>query len=141
MHKPAYLQEGFCRGLDDLGDTYIEVDMGQQRMYYYQEGECLISVDVVTGNARRGWDTPEGINYVYNKQKNRILRGEDYATPVKFWMPVVGNVGIHDADWRKEFGGEIYKTNGSHGCINTPPKVMTQLYELVEMGTPVVMFY
>lgn len=141
VHKPAYLQEGFCRGLDDLGDTYIEVDMGQQRMYYYQEGECLISVDVVTGNARRGWDTPEGINYVYNKQKNRILRGEDYATPVKFWMPVVGNVGIHDADWRKEFGGEIYKTNGSHGCINTPPKVMTQLYELVEMGTPVVMFY
>lgn len=141
IHRPAYLQEGFCRGLDDIGDTYIEVDMGQQRMYYYQDGECLISVDVVTGNARRGWDTPEGIEYVYSKQKNRILRGEGYATPVKYWMPVVGNVGIHDADWRREFGGEIYLTNGSHGCINTPPEVMAQLYELVELGTPVVMFY
>ncbi len=141
IHRPAYLQEGFCRGLDDIGDTYIEVDMGQQHMYYYQDGECLISVDVVTGNARRRWNTPEGINYVYNKQKNRILRGEGYATPVKYWMPVVGNVGIHDADWRRDFGGEIYLTDGSHGCINTPPDTMAQLYELVELGTPVVMFY
>lgn len=141
IHRPSYLQEGFCRGLDDIGDTYIEVDMGQQHMYYYEDGECLISVDVVTGNARRRWDTPEGINYVYNKQKNRILRGEGYATPVKYWMPVVGNVGIHDADWRREFGGEIYRTNGSHGCINTPPEVMSELYELVEIGTPVVTFY
>lgn len=141
IHRPAYLQEGFCRGLDDIGDTYIEVDMGQQHMYYYQDGECLISVDVVTGNARRRWNTPEGINYVYNKQRNRILRGEGYATPVKYWMPVVGNVGIHDADWRRNFGGEIYLTDGSHGCINTPPDTMAQLYELVELGTPVVMFY
>ncbi|MBO5283234.1 MAG: L,D-transpeptidase family protein [Lachnospiraceae bacterium] len=141
VHTPAYLQEGFCRGLDDIGDTYIEVDMGQQHMYYYQDGECLISVDVVTGNARRRWDTPEGINYVYNKQKNRILRGEGYATPVDYWMPVVGNVGIHDADWRREFGGEIYQRNGSHDCINTPPEVMAQLYELVEIGTPVITFY
>lgn len=140
-HRPFYLQEGYCRGLDDIGGTYIEVDMGQQHMYYYQDGECLISVDVVTGNARRRWNTPEGINYVYAKQRNRTLRGEGYATPVKYWMPVVGNVGIHDADWRREFGGEIYKTDGSHGCINTPPDVMGELYELVEVGTPVVMFY
>ncbi|MCM1120716.1 MAG: L,D-transpeptidase family protein [bacterium] len=140
-HRPSYLQESYCRGLDDVGDTYIEVDMGQQRMYYYQDGECLISVDVVTGNARRRWNTPEGINYVYAKQRNRTLRGEGYATPVKYWMPVVGNVGIHDADWRRDFGGEIYKTDGSHGCVNTPPDVMGELYELVEVGTPVVMFY
>lgn len=81
IHRPAYLQEGFCRGLDDIGGTYIEVDMGQQHMYYYQDGECLISVDVVTGNARRRWHTPEGINYVYNKQKNRILRGRATLLP------------------------------------------------------------
>ncbi|MDE6673454.1 MAG: L,D-transpeptidase [Acetatifactor sp.] len=141
IHRPAYLQTGYCRGLDDIGNTYIEVDMGQQHMYYYQDGECLISVDVVTGNARRRWNTPEGINYVYSKQRNRTLRGEGYATPVKYWMPVVGNVGIHDADWRSEFGGEIYLTGGSHGCVNTPVDVMGELYELVEVGTPVVMFY
>lgn len=141
IHRPSYLQEGYCRGLDDIGNTYIEVDMGKQHMYYYQNGECLISVDVVTGNAGRNWYTPEGINYVYGKQRDRVLRGQGYATPVKYWMPVVGNVGIHDSDWRKEFGGDIYLTNGSHGCINTPTDVVAELYELVEIGTPVVMFY
>ncbi|MCM1192391.1 MAG: L,D-transpeptidase/peptidoglycan binding protein [Butyrivibrio sp.] len=141
MHIPAYVQEGYARGLDDIGDTYIEVDMTEQHMYYYVDGELRLDTDVVTGNTSRRRGTPEGINFVYNKQKNRILRGADYATPVKYWMPVKGAVGIHDADWRREFGGEIYKKNGSHGCINTPPEVMAELYDMVEIGTPVIMFY
>lgn len=140
-HIPAYVQEGFVRGLDDIGDTYIEVDMTQQHMYYYVDGELRLDTDIVTGNTSRRRGTPEGINFVYNKQRNRVLRGADYATPVKYWMPVKGAVGIHDADWRRDFGGEIYKKNGSHGCVNTPPEVMAELYEMVEVGTPVVMFY
>ena len=52
-----------------------------------------------------------------------------------------GNIGIHDASWRSKYGGTIYQTNGSHGCINTPRDAMVQLYESVEVGTPVVMFY
>lgn len=140
-HIPVYLQEGFVRGLDDIGGTYIEVDMTEQHMYYYVDGELVLDTDVVTGNTGRRMGTPEGVEYVYNKQRNRILRGEDYATPVKYWVPVKGNVGIHDANWRSRFGGEIYKTDGSHGCINTPTKIMAQLYELVEIGTPVIMFY
>lgn len=140
-HVPAYLQEGFVRGLDDIGGTYIEIDMTEQHMYYYVDGELVLDTDVVTGNTGRRMGTPEGVEYVYNKQRNRILRGEDYATPVKYWMPVKGNVGIHDANWRSRFGGEIYKRDGSHGCINTPTKIMAQLYELVEIGTPVILFY
>ncbi len=140
-HIPAYEQEGFARGLDDIGDTYIEVDMTQQHMYYYEDGALKLDTDVVTGKTSRRMGTPEGINFVYNKQKDRILRGADYATPVKYWMPIKGGVGIHDADWRKKFGGEIYKNGGSHGCINTPPDVMKELYEMVEIGTPVITFY
>lgn len=140
-HIPAYRQEGFVRGLNDIGGTYIEVDMTEQHMYYYMDGELVLDTDVVTGYTGRGRGTPEGVEYVYNKQRNRVLRGEDYASPVKYWMPVRGNVGIHDADWRSKFGGQIYKTNGSHGCINTPPKIMAQLYEMVEIGTPVILFY
>ncbi len=141
LHVPEYEKQGMVRGKDDIGDTYIEIDMTQQKMYYYEDGELVIETDVVTGNISRRMGTPEGVNYVYNKQKNRILRGEGYASPVKFWMPVKGSIGIHDASWRSEFGGEIYKTNGSHGCINTPLDVMEELYDLVETGTPVIMFY
>lgn len=141
IHIPSYEREGVVHGKDDIGDTYIEIDLTEQRMYYYQEGELLIETDVVTGDTSRRMSTPEGVNFVYNKQLNRILKGPGYATPVKYWIPIRGGVGIHDATWRKEFGGTIYEKNGSHGCINTPYDMVSQLYELVEIGTPVITFY
>ncbi len=140
-HTPKYKREGFTRGINDIGGTYIEIDMTEQKMYYYQDYELQIETEIVTGNTRRKMGTPEGVNYVYNKQRNRTLKGPGYSSFVKYWMPINGGIGIHDANWRKEFGGEIYKTNGSHGCINTPSDVMSQLYDMVEIGTPVISFY
>ena len=138
---PQYVSEAWEKGENDIGDTYIEVDMGNQHMYYYVDGEMVLDTPVVTGNTSRKWGTPAKVCFVYFKQKNRVLRGADYATPVKYWMAVDGHIGIHDATWRKEFGGTIYETNGSHGCINTPLETMTELYDMVELGTPVIMFY
>ena len=141
VHTPAYTQMGMQQGKDDIGNTYIEVDMTEQMMYFYQKGELVVETPIVTGNTSRRMGTPEGVNYVYMKQTDRILRGEGYASHVNFWMPVKGNIGIHDASWRSNYGGNIYKTNGSHGCINTPYEAMAKIYELAEVGTPVVMFY
>lgn len=141
VHVPFYTQMALRQGKDDIGDTYIEVDMTNQMMYYYEKGELKLETPVVTGNTSLRRGTPEGTNYVYNKQRNRVLRGEDYASPVKYWIPVKGAIGIHDASWRSKYGGEIYKTNGSHGCINTPLDKVSELYEMVEIGTPCVMFY
>lgn len=138
---PEYIQKALYQGKDDIGDTYIEIDMTSQTMYYYVKGRCVIETPVVTGNTSLRRGTPEGVNYVYAKQRNRILRGEDYASPVDYWLPVKGAVGIHDASWRSKYGGEIYKNDGSHGCINTPYDAVEQLYEMVEIGTPCVMFY
>ena len=140
-HIPSYEREAFCYGKNDIGDTYIEVDMTEQKMYYYEKGGLKLETEIVTGKMRRRMGTPEGVNFVYNKQKNRVLRGPGYASPVKFWMPVKGGIGIHDAGWRKEFGGDIYQTAGSHGCINTPKDKMEELFDCVQIGTPVVMFY
>lgn len=141
VHEPAYIQMALRQGKDDIGDTYIEVDITNQMMYYYEEGELKLETPVVTGNTSLRRGTPVGTNYVYDKQKNRILRGEGYESPVKYWIPVKGAIGIHDASWRSTYGGEIYKTNGSHGCINTPLEKVAELYDMVEIGTPCVMFY
>ncbi|MCM1039761.1 MAG: L,D-transpeptidase/peptidoglycan binding protein [Ruminococcus sp.] len=141
IHTPLYVQTALKQGKDDIGDTYVEIDMGEQMMYYYQSGILQIETPVVTGNTSRRMGTPSGVNYVYLKQTNRILRGEGYASHVNFWMPVKGNIGIHDASWRSSYGGQIYQTNGSHGCINTPYEAMVKMYEMVEVGTPVVMYY
>ena len=47
---------------------------------------------------------------------------------------------MHDASWRKEFGGEIYRTNGSHGCINLPEEIAETIYGYVEQGFPVICY-
>ena len=140
-HIPSYKKQAYVRGKKDLLTTYVEVDMGEQKLYYYEDGVLKLETDVVTGNMSRKWDTPAGVNYVYGKQKNRTLRGPGYATPVNYWMPVNGNIGLHDATWRREFGGEIYLKSGSHGCINIPKDKAGELYDMVVIGTPVVMFY
>lgn len=139
-HEPAYKKKSNDMG-EDIGDTYIEVDLTDQKMYYYENGELKLETDVVTGNMKKGHDTPAGVNYVYAKQRNRTLRGADYESFVRYWMPVAGNIGIHDASWRSKFGGDIYLTRGSHGCINTPHAKMKELFDMVEIGVPVVMFY
>ena len=73
-------------------------------------------------------------------QRDAVLRGADYATPVSYWMPFNGGEGIHDANWRSSFGGQIYKTNGSHGCLNMPPSVAAQIYSVVSTGYPVLVY-
>ena len=141
IRVPEYIHKAWAQGVDDIGNTYVEVDMTQQKMYFYQDGVCVIDTPVVTGNMMRNRGTPEGVYYIYLKQKNRVLKGPGYAAHVDFWMPVKNGIGIHDAVWRDEFGGDIYKTEGSHGCINTPHEVMEKLYEITEIGMPVILFY
>ena len=115
--------------------------MGNQKLYAYLKGELLVETDIVTGNVKRKMSTPEGVVHIYNKQRNRTLRGPGYASFVKYWMPVRGGIGLHDAGWRKEFGGEIYKTEGSHGCINMPTKTAAALYDRIEKGCLVACYY
>ena len=125
----------------ELGDEYILVDMGNQHLSYYKDGKLSIDYDIVTGNTSRGRGTPVGLFHVYNKRYHTVLRGVDYASYVNYWLGVNKGIGIHDATWRSKFGDEIYKTNGSHGCINSPLEKMEILYNEVEVGVPVLMFY
>lgn len=140
-HVPEYDKKAWAQGKNDIGDTYVEVDMTEQKLYYYEEGELLIECDIVTGDMAKGRKTPVGVNFVYYKARNCVLRGRDYVSPVKYWMPVNGNIGLHDADWRDEFGGTIYLKDGSHGCVNMPDDAIEELYGRVDIGMPVVMFY
>ena len=123
------------------GGTYIEVDILNQLLYYYEDNVRRFTTSVVTGNHRLHHDTPTGVYRILGKQRNIVLKGKDYASPVSYWMNFIGNsIGFHDADWRSKFGGSIYLTNGSHGCVNIPPSAMPELYGMVKVGTPVVLY-
>lgn len=118
----------------------MEIDLGGQHLYLYIDGKKILESDLVSGNVARGYATPAGVYGLTYKERNATLTGETYATPVKYWMPFNGNIGMHDASWRKEFGGEIYRTNGSHGCINLPEEIAETIYGYVEQGFPVVCY-
>lgn len=139
--EPAYTFTAAQEGQTDIGSSYVEIDLGNQHLYLYVEGENVLESDLVSGNASRGWNTPAGVFGLTYKTKNAVLRGEDYATPVSFWMPFNGNIGMHDATWRGSFGGQIYKTNGSHGCINLPYENAKIIYDYMYTGFPVVCYY
>ncbi len=120
------------------GQTFIDINITEQKLTYYVNGQAQLVSDIVTGNERAHHDTPQGTYHIYGKQRNRTLRGDDYEAFVKYWMPFVGHYGIHDASWRGSFGGSIYKTNGSHGCVNMPSSTAEALYNSVEIGTTVL---
>ena len=96
---------------------------------------------MVTGCVANGTASPEGIFCLVGKSEDEVLRGEGYATPVEYWMPFYGGVGIHDADsWRSSYGGDIYQYSGSHGCINTPTANAAIIYQNIEPGTPIICY-
>lgn len=123
-----------------VGSSYVEVDTKEQHVYLYIDGECVLDSPCVTGNVSWDMETPKGVFYIEYKQRNRTLRGPGYATPVSYWMHFYNHCGFHDASWRKNFGGEIYLKDGSHGCVNMPPEMARELYEQVYAGMPVVIY-
>ncbi len=139
--EPAYNQTALSYDNDDIGSTYVEIDMTKQHLWFYKNGSLIVQGDVVTGNESSDHLTPEGIYRLKYKETNAILRGKGYSSPVDFWMPFNGGIGIHDASWRSEFGGDIYKTNGSHGCINSPYYLAKSIFDNIEEGNPVVCYY
>lgn len=121
---------------DHKDNCKIVINIEEQKLRYYVKGKVVFETDIVSGQNGR---TPKGTYSILNKARNVTLVGEDYETVVRYWMPFIGrNYGIHDASWRSRFGGTIYKYNGSHGCVNVSSKAAAELYNMVEIGTPVI---
>ena len=149
--EPAYYAGGTAAAHSgqDWGNTYAEVDMSAQHMWYVQNGQVVLETDVVTGEPIPSRITPEGVYSLMWKQPNSVLVGDinpdtgepAYRTKVKYWMQVTSSgVGFHDAIWQTAFGGTLYQIpgTGSHGCINMPLDQAGALFNMIEPGTPVI---
>lgn len=145
--EPVYSSRAAQTAMPQWGKTFVEIDISSQHVYFYQDGNCVWDSKCVTGTATDpDRATPTGVFALKYKQRDRVLRGRinpqtgkpSYESPVAYWMPFNGNIGLHDANWRSSFGGNIYLKSGSHGCINLPPKNAKTLYELITPGTVIV---
>lgn len=126
-----------------FGGTYVEVDIYEQHVYYYQNYELVYDCNCVTGTEGSS-STPSGIFDVDEKVRGRELEGYrsdgtlSYSVHVDYWIRFLPHYGLHDASWRDSFGGSIYEYDGSHGCVNLPSGAAATLYDLVDYGTPVI---
>lgn len=138
--QAVYRYSAEDRGTNDIGGRYVEVNISQQKMWCYNNGQLVVETDVVTGNEARGTSTPSGSVWAIDAKKSP----DHFKTTnvdVTYWMPFNDGCGIHDASWRSAYGGTIYKTNGSHGCVNTPLAAVQKIYSVMKIGDPVVVYY
>ncbi len=152
--EPAYYAGGTAasHSAQDWGTTYAEVDISAQHMWYIVDGAVVLETDVVTGYPSPEKETTAGAWTILEKSLNKTLVGDidpdtgkpQYETPVDYWMRITWTgIGFHDADWQPSFGGTLYmdENRGSHGCINMPDDKAAELYDLIEVGTPVLVHY
>ena len=139
--EPVYRYKAYKKGKDHVGNSYVEIDLTNQHLYLYYKGNLVVETDFVSGDVRVGNTTPGGLYGLTYKTLNAVLRGRDYVTPVQYWMPFNGNIGMHDATWRTEFGGDIYLTDGSHGCINLPLEKAAEIYPYLSARFPIICYY
>ncbi|SFD03132.1 L,D-transpeptidase family protein [Ruminococcus albus] len=133
----------------DYGDTYFDVDLKMQHMWYYENGEMKMESDIVSGYPSESRNTPAGVYKLWLKERGKTLvgssDGQSYASYVEFWnyFSTIG-IGFHDASWQGGvFGGEKYQspTWGSHGCVNLPYDAAQYIYENAPLDTPVFLYW
>ena len=125
--------------LDNPLNGYYFV-IGSGCLWFYKDGKVVAEGSVVTGNPSKGYSTTLGTYMINYKQKGATLKGPGYEAKVTYWLPFNGNIGIHDASWRYSFGYNIYKNDGTHGCVNSPLSLAKKIYENIEPGTPVICY-
>ena len=123
------------------GGTYVEINIGKQRLFCYKDGVKVVDTAVITGKTSASWDTPVGIYSIYAKQTDRMLTGPDYSVHVDYWMPFYQDYGLHDSSWHNIFGYDLFTLWGSHGCINIPTAAAGVIYNSVSVGTPVILYH
>ena len=138
--EPSYSKKAKSFDEKDYGDTYVEINLTAQHLYFYKDGAMILESDLISGNVETGNITPPGAFSITYTQRGAVLRGRDYASPVDFWMPFNGNIGMHDASWKSDFGGNYYLYSGSHGCVNLPRSSAETIFNNIKTGDPVFVY-
>ena len=139
--EPVYAVKGYKRnGRDDICGNYVEVNLTQQHLWFYMDGKLVVETDLVSGLPKDGRETVTGVFEIPYKKSPETLKGDTWEEKVTYWMPFFDGQGLHDAPWRSSFGGNIYQTNGSHGCVNLPGQAAAVIYENMQERVPIILY-
>ena len=139
---PTYDYTWYWDGYYNCGDTFVEISLDNQYMWYFLDGKLLVETPVVTGDLATNHGTHTGFYRIVWMREDATLVGPTWNDHVDYWMPfdIPHEIGLHDSSWRDEYGGDIYITNGSHGCVNTPLEAMGTIFNNIWEGVPVIVY-
>ena len=133
------------RRLIGTGNTeyykYIEIDLSDQTLAYYESGIELGKFRVSSG--KPGMATPTGEFRVMNKQR-RPYSGT-YSLYMPFWMQFTSaGHGIHELpEWSSGYkeGANHLGIPVSHGCVRLGVGPAQTVWNWAEVGTPIIVQY
>ena len=142
--NPAWNSGCVYSSKNGVGSKYVEISIEEQKVFLVENYEVVYETDCVTGT-KNYTDTHTGVYQIQSKASPTVLKDKDkndneYEQPVEYWMGFNGSQGMHDAIWRTSFGGDIYTTWGSHGCVNLPLEAAEKIYNAVYMYYPVIVY-
>lgn len=126
-------------GVED--DTWISVNLYEQTVTAYEEGEMVFATAVSSG--LRGWWTRPGIFQVYQKLSRTPMSGAFeadrsdyyYLEDVPWVLYFDESRALHGTYWHNNYGYQQ-----SHGCVNLAPADARWIYDWAEEGTWVYVF-
>lgn len=125
-------------------NSYVEADLGSQMVYVFKNGKVIYSCATISGKPVPGRKTTTGMFFIKDHARHRVLRGDNYATPVTNWVRITWTgTGFHQAEWQPwgSWSPSLYKVRGSHGCLNLSPSSAARIYELTKYKQMVFMHY
>jgi lipoprotein-anchoring transpeptidase ErfK/SrfK len=126
--------------------SYLTLDRGSFTLRLWQDLELTRTYTVAVG--QEGLETPEGLYEIQAKEENPIwhvpesdwagdLAGQTIppgpSNPIKArWMAIYEGAGIHGTEETASLGSAA-----SHGCVRMAIPDVEELYDQVEVGTPI----
>ncbi|MGB7059048.1 MAG: L,D-transpeptidase [Geitlerinemataceae cyanobacterium] len=126
-----------------VGKNRLVVDLGDRRVYFYDDKKLTASYPVSIGQS--GWETPTGSFKITRMEENPVWQQPITGAIVPpggqnplgdrwigFWTDGSSYIGFHGTPDETKVGLAI-----SHGCLRMRNSDIRQLYNLVTIGTPV----
>ena len=126
--------------------TYLTLDRGAFTLRLWKNLKLAKEYTVAVG--MEGLETPEGLYEIQEKEENPVwhvplsdwagsLAGQTIppgpSNPIKArWMAIYEGAGIHGTEETYSLGSAA-----SHGCVRMAIPDVEELYDLVEVGTPI----
>ncbi len=110
-------------------ERWIDVDLSEQRLRAYENGEVVRTTLVSTGLPQT--PTVKGQFRIWIKLRYDDMSGPDYyLEDVPYAMYFYQGYGLHGTYWHSNFGQRM-----SHGCVNLPTSEAEWVFDFVDVGT------